>query len=133
LGTPVSEKDGRILVVDPVTLTEPEALDGAEAVLITHEPFDPVEVARLRDTAERTPQLHVWTTSAVAEQLGGDEARVPTVRHGESFEAAGFDVRVFGELHAMVNPAWPRVANVGFLITSRRFIQATHTPCLKPT
>ena len=28
---------------------------------------------------------------------------------------------VFGELHAVVNPAWPRVANVGFLIDGRTF------------
>ena len=64
------EKDGRILVIDPGTLTEPEALDGAEAVLITHEHFDHVEVARVKAAAERTTQLEIWTTSAVAEQLG---------------------------------------------------------------
>ena len=45
------EKDGRILVIDPGTLTEPEALDGAEAVLITHEHFDHVELSRLRIAA----------------------------------------------------------------------------------
>ncbi len=65
------EKDGRILVIDPGTLTEPEALDRAEAVLITHEHFDHVEVARVKLVAQRTPQLDIWTTSAVAEQLGG--------------------------------------------------------------
>ena len=115
------EKDGRILVIDPGTLTEPEALDGAEAVLITHEHFDHVELSRLRIAAERTPQLEIWTTSAVAEQLEGIGANVHAVGKGDSFDAAGFDVGVFGELHAVVNPAWPRVANVGFLIDGRTF------------
>jgi len=115
------EKDGRILAIDPGTLTEPEALDGAEAVLITHEHFDHVDVTRLKDAVKGTPQLEVWTTSAVAGQLGGADARVHAVGEGESFEAAGFDVGVFGELHAVVNPAWPRVANVGFLIDGRTF------------
>ena len=115
------EKDGRILVIDPGTLTEPEAVDGAEAVLITHEHFDHVELSRLRVAAERTPQLEIWTTSAVAEQLEGIGANVHAVGRGDSFDAAGFDVSVFGELHAMVNPAWPRVANVGFFIDGRTF------------
>ena len=115
------EKDGRILVIDPGTLTEPEAIDGAEAVLITHEHFDHVELNRVKIAAERTPQLEIWTTSAVAEQLEGIAANVHAVGRGDSFDAAGFDVSVFGELHAVVNPAWPRVANVGFLIDERTF------------
>ena len=115
------EKDGRILVIDPGTLTEPEALDGAEAILITHEHFDHVELSRVRVAAERTPQLEIWTTAVVADQLGGAGAKVHAVGSGYSFVAAGFDVGVFGELHAVVNPAWPRVANVGFLIDGRTF------------
>ena len=115
------EKDGRILVIDPGTLTEPEALDGAEAILITHEHFDHVELSRVRVAAERTPQLEIWTTAVVADQLGGAGAKVHAVGSGDSFVAAGFDVGVFGELHAVVNPAWPRVANVGFLIDGRTF------------
>jgi len=115
------EKDGRILVIDPGTLTEPEALDRAEAVLITHEHFDHVEVARVKVVAQRTPQLDIWTTSAVAEQLGGVGPRVHAVGRGDRFDAAGFDVGVFGELHAVVNPAWPTVANVGFLVDGRAF------------
>ena len=115
------EKDGRILVIDPGKLTEPEALDGVEAVLITHEHLDHVEVDRLKRAAERTPQLSIWTTSAVVDQLRGVGASVHAVGRGDGFEAAGFDVDVFGELHAVVNPAWPRVANVGFLIDGRTF------------
>src|SRR5205823_7147549 len=98
------EKDGRILVIDPGTLTEPEALDGAEAVLITHEHFDHVEVARVKAAAERTTQLEIWTTSAVAEQLGGVGPKVHAVGSGDRFDGAGFDVGVFGELHAVINP-----------------------------
>src|SRR2546425_11556262 len=78
------EKDGRILVIDPGTLTEPEALDGAEAVLITHEHPDHVDMDRFRIAAERTPHLEIWTTSALAAQLEGNGADVPAVRTGRS-------------------------------------------------
>ncbi len=115
------EKGGQTLVIDPGTLTEPEALDGAEAVLITHEHPDHVDMDRFRIVAERTPQLEIWTTFALAGQLEGIGANVHAVGRGDSFDAAGFDVSVFGELHAVVNPSWPRVANVGFLIDGRTF------------
>ncbi|MDQ5862445.1 MAG: MBL fold metallo-hydrolase, partial [Actinomycetota bacterium] len=39
------EQDGRVLVLDPGTFSETEeALDGAQAVLITHEHGDHVDV-----------------------------------------------------------------------------------------
>lgn len=42
------EVDGRVLVIDPGIWSEPRALDGADAVLITHEHVDHVDVLRLR-------------------------------------------------------------------------------------
>lgn len=115
------EKDGRTLVLDPGTLTEPEALEGADAVLITHEHPDHVAEDHLAVVAEASPGLEIWTTAAVVEQLEGIRANVRVVGEGEAFDAAGFDVRVYGELHALVNPAWPRVANVGFLVDGAVF------------
>lgn len=57
----------------------------------------------------------------MAEHLEGIRASVRIVGEGEAFDAAGFDVRVYGELHALVNPGWPRVANVGFLVDGSVF------------
>lgn len=52
------EKHSRALVVDPGAMTpEPEALEGAEAVLITHEHFDHFDAGRLREH----PGLPVYT------------------------------------------------------------------------
>lgn len=41
--------------------------------------------------------------------------------HGDRFEAAGLTVEAHGELHAVVHPDLPRVANVGFLIDQDLF------------
>ena len=35
------EHDGHTLVLDPGMFTDPEAMDGADAVLITHQHYDP--------------------------------------------------------------------------------------------
>src|SRR3954471_22707423 len=55
----LSDGDRR-LVVDPGVFTEPEALDGATAVLITHEHADHLAADRLRAALDADPALEVW-------------------------------------------------------------------------
>jgi L-ascorbate metabolism protein UlaG (beta-lactamase superfamily) len=111
----------RRLVVDPGAFTEDSAWDGASAVLITHEHADHFDPARTRAALDADPALQVWTNSAVAAQLAGTGPRVHVVGDGDALTAAGFDVQVHGEWHAIVHPELPRVANVGFLVEGRVF------------
>ncbi|GHF45619.1 MBL fold metallo-hydrolase [Streptomyces griseosporeus] len=111
------EKDGRTLVVDPGGFSEPDAAVGAHAILVTHEHPDHFDEGRLRAALEAEPAAEVWTLRAVAEQLAAAfPGRVHTVGHGDTFTAAGFDVQVHGELHAVIHPDIPRITNVGYLI-----------------
>jgi L-ascorbate metabolism protein UlaG (beta-lactamase superfamily) len=112
------EKDGRRLVIDPGSLSGPDAVAGADAVLITHEHPDHVVEEQFSEAAAG---IDVWTTPGVAERLDGVDARIHRVGDGDSFESAGFEVAVAGRLHAVVNPALPPVANVGFLVDGRVF------------
>lgn len=41
------EHDGRVLVIDPGIWSEPVALTGADAVLVTHEHADHLDILRL--------------------------------------------------------------------------------------
>lgn len=115
------EDDGRTLVIDPGTLTEPEALAGADAVLITHEHPDHVDAARIAVVADGDRGLAIWSTAPVVEQLEGTGADLAAVAEGDSFTAAGFEIGVLGRLHGLANPAWPQVPNVGFLVDGRLF------------
>jgi L-ascorbate metabolism protein UlaG (beta-lactamase superfamily) len=110
------EKGGPVLVIDPGIFTEPEALDGASAVLITHEHTDHLDGDRLRAAAAANPRLEVWTNESVAAQLSDLGPRVHLVEDGSSFSAAGFDVAVIGEFHAIIHPDIPKVRNVCFLV-----------------
>ncbi|MEO3870473.1 MBL fold metallo-hydrolase [Nonomuraea sp. B12E4] len=112
------EKNGKVLVVDPGTFTEGPVLDGADAVLITHEHPDHVDVDRLKAAS---PDLEIWTCEAVAAQLTEVPAEVQVVRDGDAFETAGFRVRVFGEWHAKNHPDVPIVQNVGFMLDDEVF------------
>jgi L-ascorbate metabolism protein UlaG (beta-lactamase superfamily) len=115
------EKDGRTLVLDPGGFTEEDAALGADAILVTHEHPDHFDEGRLRAALEANPAAEIWTLKAVADQISAAfPGRVHTVGHGDMFSAAGFDVQVHGELHAVIHPDIPRITNVGYLIDGGR-------------
>jgi L-ascorbate metabolism protein UlaG (beta-lactamase superfamily) len=116
------EDGGRSLVLDPGAFSDLDAaLDGAHAVLITHEHRDHVDADRLCAAAQADPRLRIWAPRPVAEQLVGLGEQVAEVGPGESFQAAGFTVQTFGGQHALIHPLIPIVANVGYLIDEAVF------------
>ncbi|HEY1627142.1 MAG TPA: MBL fold metallo-hydrolase [Streptosporangiaceae bacterium] len=115
-------KDGGTLVIDPGPFTEgAEALAEADAVLITHEHADHVEPDSFRTILRARPDLQVWSNESVTEHLTEFGDRIHQVRHGDSFTAAGFDVHVYGERHALSFPGDPPVRNTGYLVDAALF------------
>jgi L-ascorbate metabolism protein UlaG (beta-lactamase superfamily) len=101
------EHDGRVLVIDPGTWTEPVALTGADAVLVTHEHADHIDVLRLAGLG-----VPVY---------GPADGNIPRleitgVSSGEEFTAAGFRVRAVGGRHAFIYGGRPDCANLGYII-----------------
>nr|WP_189963536.1 MBL fold metallo-hydrolase [Streptomyces violascens] len=116
------EKDGRTLVIDPGTFSESDAALGADAILVTHEHLDHFNEERLRTGLEANRAAEIWTLRSVAEQISAAfPGRVHTVGHGDAFSAAGFDIQVHGELHAVIHPDIPRITNIGFLVDGSVF------------
>jgi L-ascorbate metabolism protein UlaG (beta-lactamase superfamily) len=109
------EYDGRVVVVDPGMFTDPEALDGADAVVITHEHPDHY----LPDHLTRT-DAPVFTIDAAASKIRADAPavaeRVTVVEPGESFDP-GIPAVSVGELHAVIHPDLPRFYSSGYLFT----------------
>jgi L-ascorbate metabolism protein UlaG (beta-lactamase superfamily) len=116
----LSDGDRR-LVIDPGGFTDASALDGANAVLVTHEHPDHFLPDRLRAAMDADPALEVWTNGSVAGQLEGLGGRVHVVGNGDTFSTAGFEVSVHGELHAQIHPDIPRIPNIGFLVGGQVF------------
>jgi L-ascorbate metabolism protein UlaG (beta-lactamase superfamily) len=116
------DKDGGSLVIDPGVFTDDDAAIGADVILVTHEHADHFEESRLRAALEANPAAELWTLAAVADLLSAAfPGRVHTVGHGDTFTAAGFDIQVHGELHAVIHPDLPRITNVGFLVDGSVF------------
>jgi L-ascorbate metabolism protein UlaG (beta-lactamase superfamily) len=108
--------EGVVIVIDPGVFTDPAALEGADAVLITHEHPDHYDAEQLRAT-----DAPVYTIAAVAQQIreGAPDLadRVVVVSPGEELSVAGVPVTAVGELHAVIHPELPRFDNSGYLLT----------------
>ena len=108
------EHEGTTIVVDPGVFTSVEALDGADAVLITHEHPDHYHPDHLRAV-----DVPVWTIADVAARIAEDDPdvaeRVRTVAPGERFDA-GLPVTAVGELHAVIHPEMQRFHNSGYVV-----------------
>ncbi|MGI5340828.1 MBL fold metallo-hydrolase [Streptomyces sp. CA-181903] len=116
------EKEGRALVIDPGGFTEEDAALGADALLVTHEHPDHFDAHRLRAALEANPAAELWTLRSVAERLSAAfPGRVHTVGEGDAFTAAGFDVEVHGQLHAVIHPDLERITNVGYFVDGTLF------------
>jgi L-ascorbate metabolism protein UlaG (beta-lactamase superfamily) len=114
------EQDGQALVLDPGSFTEPEAVDGVAAVLVTHEHGDHLEVERLR-RADAPVFAGEGVAAALREQAPDLAERLQVVRAGDEFTAAGMRVSVHGEQHAQIHDDIPRIMNSGFCIEDRVF------------
>ncbi|MEV8374291.1 MBL fold metallo-hydrolase [Kribbella sp. NPDC056861] len=93
------EKDGKVLLVDPGSFTEDAAFEGVDAILVTHEHPDHLDVDRVKGL-----DAPIWTNAGVAGQLTELGERVQVVADGDAFEAAGFAVRAYGKDHAIILP-----------------------------
>lgn len=109
------EHDGTSLLLDPGMFTDREAVDGVDAVLITHEHPDHYDPEHLRAT-----EAPVFTIEAVAARIREDAPdvaeRVTVIGPGASFDP-GLPVRAVGELHAVIHPEYPRISNSGYVVT----------------
>ncbi|MCK9793973.1 MBL fold metallo-hydrolase [Isoptericola sp. 4D.3] len=113
------ERDGRALAIDPGTFTDPRMLDGAHAVLVTHEHPDHVDPPRVAGVLGAVPELELWAPAPVVEQLvaaGAPADRLHAVDGGDTFTAGGFAVQALGHVHATIHPDMPPPANVAYLV-----------------
>ncbi|MFZ5846766.1 MAG: MBL fold metallo-hydrolase, partial [Actinomycetota bacterium] len=108
------ESGSTTVVLDPGGWTEPDAVRGAGAVLVTHEHPDHLDPGNLR--AADAPIYTIDAVArAIAEQAPDLSERVTVVAPGDRLEL-GVPVSVVGEKHAVIHPELPRFDNSGYLL-----------------
>lgn len=116
------EKDGAVLVLDPGNFSEvTEALEGADAILVTHEHADHLDQERVLPILTEREGLQLYAPASLAASLReavaeGVRDRIHDVQPDTTFELAGIAVRSFGGQHALIHPLVPMVPNLAYLI-----------------
>jgi L-ascorbate metabolism protein UlaG (beta-lactamase superfamily) len=102
------EHPGGTLVIDPGVWSEPRALAGADAVLVSHEHGDHIDVLRLAGLG-----VPVYAPAGAA-----IPAPVPwtPVEVGAELTLAGLSVRAVGGKHATIHGGRPDLPNAGWLV-----------------
>ncbi|GAA1672481.1 MBL fold metallo-hydrolase [Glycomyces endophyticus] len=103
-----------LIVIDPGAYSDPAALDGADALFITHEHADHCDPDGVRRLRETRPDVPVYGPATLAAVL--DELPFTAVSAGDAIPVAGTEVKIFGEQHAVIHPDIPLVENLAYLV-----------------
>jgi L-ascorbate metabolism protein UlaG (beta-lactamase superfamily) len=116
----VDEADARILIDPGAFSSGYDDLADLDAVLVTHQHMDHIDVDRLKGVLAANPSAQFAVDPGTAEQLAGQGVREPTVlRDGDTLDVKGVEVRGFGQNHAQFHPDAGSIPNTGYLIGGR--------------
>jgi L-ascorbate metabolism protein UlaG (beta-lactamase superfamily) len=113
----VLEEQGGKLVIDPGGFTaEFGGVENIAAVVVTHVHPDHYNPEHLERIFGANPDVQVFTTQEVADQLGAPNVKV--VRKGEEVTAGPFTMRFGGELHELIHESMPRPHNISVFVNN---------------
>lgn len=105
------------VLVDPGTLSDGwHSLRELDAVLVTHQHADHLDVGNLTAVLEANPGADLWVEPQCAEIVSAHDPRLARV--GENITVADLAVEVVGGAHAIIHDRIPQVGNVGYVISA---------------
>ncbi len=93
-----------------------ETLVGLDAILLTHQHPDHVDVDRLPGMLVTNPDAVLVADAGTASQLAERGVEAQVVRPGEHLQLAGAGVEVLGGDHAVIHPDLPTIDNNAYLV-----------------
>lgn len=113
---------GRILI-DPGTLAgDIGGVGDIDAVLITHEHPDHIELAKLEQLRRANPMLELYGSPGTPDVLSPEERERLTVLSSDTVaqaNIAGWDVTASTNIHATIYPALPDITNNAYSVAGR--------------
>ncbi|SDC72224.1 MBL fold metallo-hydrolase [Rhodococcus tukisamuensis] len=110
------ELGGATVLFDPGSFSHGfEGITGLDAILITHQHPDHVDVNRLPALLEANPGAALYSDPQTAAQLGGSWTGVHA---GDTFNVRDVLVTGAGGRHAVIHPDLPVIDNTAFLLGS---------------
>ncbi len=111
------ETDGVSVLIDPGIFSHGfEQLTGLDAVVITHQHTDHVDVERLPVLLEANDSAQLLVEPEACADLRAAGIEATAFHTGDEVTVAGLPLRAIGSQHAVIHPDIPRVGNIGVLI-----------------
>ncbi len=106
------------VLIDPGVYSDTwHALENLDAVLITHQHPDHVDVAGVHGLVGANPGIRVLVEGQVAPLLAERRLDAEVVTTGTVFDLGDIKAEVVGGAHAVIHARIPRVGNVGYLLS----------------
>lgn len=116
------ETEGARLLIDPGTMSAFDGLEGLDAVLVTHQHPDHVDVARLLALLAANPGARLVVDPDSVTAVAGLPADHVVARPGDRLAFGGTTVDVVGGLHAAVYGDVPGCTNSAYVVDEGAFV-----------
>lgn len=112
------ETDSALMLIDPGGFSHDwHDVIELDAVLVTHQHVDHVDLAHLARLMNRNPGARLVVEEGVVEMVTEKGLESEAARPGVTLDFGRSRVEVIGGRHAVIHETIPRVGNIGFLIS----------------
>ena len=116
------EEHGTRILLDPGNFSNgQENVKNVDAILITHEHADHVDLERFGTVLRNNPSAKIFTNHGVGKKLTECNIDFELLVDGQSITVKGVTIEGIGEKHAVIHDSIPIIENTGYLIADRLF------------
>jgi len=105
------------ILVDPGSFSSGfDDLVDLDAIVITHQHADHVDVDRVPELVKRNPRVRVYADAATAQLLAPHDIPTSLLSLGDRLTIGDSTIDVVGGTHAVIHPDIPDISNAGLIV-----------------
>lgn len=116
------EEGSAHILIDPGSFSTVPALEKVDAILITHEHQDHIDVESLQKIRAAHPEVEIICPEQVGTMLEAEDITYTAITENEKIEIQGVSVESLGHDHAIIYGDSSPCVNTGFFIAEKLFV-----------